>query len=81
MILLASCCQSNNVDWSGVEIQSFLQIASNKRYAGATGFTVSETAEKVKAELGNIDILIHSLANGPEVQKPLLETSRKVRLR
>ena len=24
-----------------------------------------------------IDILVHSLANGPEVTKPLLETSRK----
>lgn len=28
---------------------------------------------------GKIDIMVHSLANGPEVQKPLLETSRKVR--
>ena len=27
-----------------------------------------------------VDILVHSLANGPEVTKPLLETSRKVHL-
>jgi len=29
-----------------------------------------------QADYGKIDILIHSLANGPEVTKPLLETSR-----
>lgn len=33
----------------------------------------------MKADFGKIDILVHSLANGPEVTKPLLETSRKVR--
>jgi enoyl-[acyl-carrier protein] reductase I len=42
------------------------------------GFTVSEVAEAVKQDLQTIDILVHSLANGPEVAKPLLETSRKV---
>jgi enoyl-[acyl-carrier protein] reductase I len=35
-----------------------------------------EVAEAVKADYGSIDILVHSLANGPEVTKPLLETSR-----
>ncbi|EEF32433.1 short-chain dehydrogenase, putative [Ricinus communis] len=34
-------------------------------------------AESVKQDFGSIDILVHSLANGPEVSKPLLETSRK----
>ena len=29
-----------------------------------------------QADYGKIDILVHSLANGPEVTKPLLETSR-----
>jgi len=53
------------------------EIKTNKRYAGAEGWTVSELAEKVKADYGEIDILVHSLANGPEVTKPLLETSRK----
>lgn len=33
----------------------------------------------MKKDFGKIDILVHSLANGPEVTKPLLETSRKVR--
>lgn len=33
----------------------------------------------MKKDFGKIDILVHSLANGPEVTKPLLETSRNVR--
>lgn len=53
-------------------------VASNKRYAAAgdKGFTVSECAANVEKAVGKIDILVHSLANGPEVAKPLLETSR-----
>ncbi|MBA0683699.1 hypothetical protein Goarm_014239, partial [Gossypium armourianum] len=35
-----------------------------------------ELVECVKKDFGSIDILVHSLANGPEVSKPLLETSR-----
>ncbi|KAJ7532897.1 hypothetical protein O6H91_13G024800 [Diphasiastrum complanatum] len=52
-------------------------VKSNKRYAVATGWTVKEVAESVKNDYGSIDILVHSLANGPEVTKPLLDTSRK----
>ncbi|KAK8506313.1 hypothetical protein V6N12_034051 [Hibiscus sabdariffa] len=51
-------------------------IKSNKRYAGSLNWTVKEVAESVKHDFGSIDILVHSLANGPEVSKPLLETSR-----
>ncbi len=52
------------------------EVRENKRYKDVEGFTVSEVAEAVKNDFGSIDILVHSLANGPEVQKPLLETSR-----
>lgn len=52
------------------------EILENKRYKNASGYTISEVAKKVEEEHGKIDILIHSLANGPEVKKPLLETSR-----
>lgn len=52
-------------------------IINNKRYAGLDHFTVAEAAEAVEKDYGKIDILVHSLANGPEVTKPLLETSRK----
>jgi enoyl-[acyl-carrier protein] reductase I len=52
-------------------------IATNKRYAGNDGWTVTEVAERVAKDIGKIDIVVHSLANGPEVTKPLLETSRR----
>ena len=51
-------------------------IRTNKRYAGNEKWTVSEVAESVAKDFGKIDILVHSLANGREVAKPLLETSR-----
>lgn len=53
------------------------EILENKRYKDASGYTISEVAASISKEHGKIDILIHSLANGPEVQKPLIETSRK----
>ncbi|KAF4370709.1 hypothetical protein F8388_025088 [Cannabis sativa] len=51
-------------------------IKTNKRYSGSSKWTVQEVVECVKQDFGSIDILVHSLANGPEVSKPLLETSR-----
>ena len=53
------------------------EIRENKRYAELSGYTVSDVAEQVKADFGQIDILVHSLANAPEVTKNLLDTSRK----
>ncbi|BAE81392.1 enoyl-[acyl-carrier-protein] reductase [Chlamydia felis Fe/C-56] len=52
-------------------------IAENKRYKGISGYTISEVVEQVTKDFGHIDILIHSLANSPEISKSLLETSRK----
>lgn len=52
-------------------------IRENKRYADSAGYTISEVAEAVAKDFGKIDFLVHSLANGPEVKKPLLETSRQ----
>lgn len=52
-------------------------ILENKRYKDVGGYTVSEVAKRVADDFGTLDILVHSLANGPEVQKNLLETSRK----
>ncbi|KAL5808426.1 hypothetical protein ACOSQ3_029117 [Xanthoceras sorbifolium] len=51
-------------------------VKANKRYSGSSKWTVQEVAGSVKQDFGTIDILVHSLANGPEVSKPLLETSR-----
>ncbi|ADI38010.1 enoyl-[acyl-carrier-protein] reductase [Waddlia chondrophila] len=52
------------------------EVKENKRYKDAEGYTIAEVAEAINNDFGSIDILIHSLANGPEVHKPLLETSR-----
>jgi enoyl-[acyl-carrier protein] reductase I len=51
-------------------------IKENKRYKDVGGYTVSEVAEAIHNDHGYIDFFIHSLANGPEVKKPLLETTR-----
>jgi enoyl-[acyl-carrier protein] reductase I len=53
------------------------EIRENKRYVELTGYSISEVAKQVEADYGKIDILVHSLANAPEVMKPLLDTSRK----
>lgn len=55
-----------------------LSVAQNTRYSNIRGgFTVSEVAEAVTRDMGGgIDIVVHAVANAPEVSKPLLETSR-----
>lgn len=52
------------------------EVKENKRYIDSEGYTISEVAKAVERDFGKIDIFVHSLANGPEVKKPLLETSR-----
>ncbi|NGX51020.1 MAG: Enoyl-[acyl-carrier-protein] reductase [NADH] FabI [Chlamydiae bacterium] len=52
------------------------EIRENKRYKQYEGYTVSEVAAQVEKDFGKIDFIVHSLANAPEVKKPLLETSR-----
>lgn len=54
-----------------------LEVREHKRYKDSSGYTISEVAKTVELDFGSIDILVHSLANAPEVQKPLLDTSRK----
>ncbi len=51
-------------------------IKENKRYIDSEGYTISEVAKALEKDVGKIDFLVHSLANGPEVKKPLLDTSR-----
>jgi enoyl-[acyl-carrier protein] reductase I len=54
------------------------EIRTNKRYAERGDFTIDGLAKSLVRDFGDepLDILVHSLANGPEVRKPLLETSR-----
>jgi len=52
-------------------------VLKSKRYKDLpNGFTIQEVVDQVEKDFGKIDILVHALANGPEVTKPLLETSR-----
>ncbi len=53
------------------------EIRQNKRYSGLTGYTIADVAAQVEKDFGKIDILVHSLANAPEVTKNLLDTSRQ----
>ena len=54
------------------------EIRTNKRYREVGDFSVAGLAQRFVQDFGAqpLDIVIHSLANGPEVKKPLLETSR-----
>ncbi|MBF0199378.1 MAG: enoyl-[acyl-carrier-protein] reductase [Planctomycetes bacterium] len=54
------------------------EVKEDKRYKAFAQYTISEVAAQLEKDLGGrkLDIMIHSLANGPEVKKPLLETSR-----
>jgi enoyl-[acyl-carrier protein] reductase I len=53
-------------------------IRENKRYRDNGDFSISGLASRLRADFGErpLDIIVHSLANGPEVRKSLLETSR-----
>jgi enoyl-[acyl-carrier protein] reductase I len=53
------------------------ELRQNKRYKDYDKYAIQDVAELCANEFGTIDILIHSLANGPEVSKSLLETSRQ----
>lgn len=53
-------------------------IRASRRYRDTGDFSVEGLVNRVRADFGDIslDIVIHSLANAPEVKKSLLETSR-----
>ena len=54
-------------------------VRTSKRYKDVGDFSITGLAERLTADFGEkpLDIVVHSLANGPEVKKPLIETSRK----
>jgi enoyl-[acyl-carrier protein] reductase I len=52
------------------------ELRDSRRYRDLGDFTIGGLAAAVAAD-GGVDIVVHSLANGSEVKKPLLETSRK----
>jgi enoyl-[acyl-carrier protein] reductase I len=53
-------------------------LRSSKRYRDVGDFSIDGLAARLTADFGaqSLDIVVHSLANGPEVKNPLLETTR-----
>ena len=54
------------------------ELRASKRYKEVGDCSIDGLAQRLVADFGErpLDVLVHSLANGPEVKKPLLETSR-----
>jgi enoyl-[acyl-carrier protein] reductase I len=54
------------------------ELRTSKRYKDVGDCSIDGVAQRLVADFGErpLDVLVHSLANGPEVKKPLLETSR-----
>src|SRR5689334_8025634 len=54
-------------------------VREHRRYKDLGDVSIGGLAKRMAADFGApcLDILVHSLANGPEVRNPLLETSRK----
>ena len=55
------------------------ELRENKRYKERGDFSIAGVAERLQQDFGpaGLDIVVHSLANGPEVRNPLLDTSRR----
>ena len=53
-------------------------MRANKRYKDVGDCSIGGVAQRLVADFGErpLDIVVHSLANGPEVKKPLIEVSR-----
>jgi enoyl-[acyl-carrier protein] reductase I len=54
------------------------EIRNNKRYRDTGDFSISGLERSIRSDFGDssLDIVVHALANAPEVKKPLLATSR-----
>lgn len=52
------------------------EVLTHRRYKDFSNYAIADVAAMVAKDEGAIDILVHSVANGPEVKRPLLETSR-----
>ena len=53
-------------------------VRENKRYRDVGDFSIDGLSKRISADFGpgGLDILVHSLANGPEVRKALIDTTR-----
>jgi enoyl-[acyl-carrier protein] reductase I len=55
------------------------ELRENKRYKDQGDVSIDGLRARVLQDFGenSLDVVVHCLANGPEVKKPLLETSRR----
>jgi enoyl-[acyl-carrier protein] reductase I len=55
------------------------EIRDNKRYKDVGDFSIQGMASRLRADFGesSLDVVVHSLANAPEVKSPLVDTSRQ----
>ena len=55
------------------------EIRENKRYKERGDFSIAGVRDALREDFGDngLDIVVHSLANGPDVKKPLVQTSRR----
>jgi enoyl-[acyl-carrier protein] reductase I len=54
-------------------------VRENKRYKDVGDFSIQGAVARFTQDFGErpLDIVVHSLANAPEVKKPLIDTSRR----
>jgi len=54
-------------------------VRENKRYKEAGDFSIQGAADRLRADFGEpcLDVVVHSLANAPEVSRDLLQTTRR----
>lgn len=55
------------------------EIKSSRRYQDTGDFSLEGLVNSIRDDFGDasLDVVVHSVANAPEVKKPLLETSRE----
>jgi enoyl-[acyl-carrier protein] reductase I len=55
------------------------EVRENKRYKEVGDFSIQGMTERIRGDFGedSLDVVIHSLANAPEVRSPLVDTSRQ----
>ena len=55
------------------------EILENKRYKEQGDFTIQGLTDRLRQDFGErgLDLVVHSLANAPEVRSPLVDTSRQ----
>jgi enoyl-[acyl-carrier protein] reductase I len=55
------------------------EIRENKRYKEMGDFSIEGMTQRLRSDFGDgsVDVVVHSLANAPEVKSPLVDTSRQ----